>query len=263
MPPEEGGGAAFEGAACLLHELVIRRRAANLICDTLEREMRRREHPLAWLPPWLLPLESEIPRYLPHFTPTGGGFTSPHNEGQPLDTAPTAPADVPVVLSSETIAESAPLFSAVRGWAEESNGLLEGKLFRLDSSLPALVGGEWFADLPADSLAGALTEPQWAINRRTPAEAFAQLFAAAHTGGAYGRREWGAYGRLHAWQSFGALAGCAARVDTVSISAEAGRCEWFSFGGTDWFYQIADDLGLICVRPDRLSVALLAATDTD
>lgn len=261
--PSDGSGEAFERTACYLHELVIREQAGNVAFGALERTLRERQHPLAWLPPQLFPVESELRHYLPQFTPGGTGWTLPGNPLSLLGEPPERPAEPPAVVDSETLTESVPAFSAVRGWAEESNGLLEGRVYRLDRPLIAeQVGGSWFACLTAESLTGALTEPQWSVNRRLPAEAFAQLFAAAHTGGAYGRREWGAYGRLRAWQSLAALAGCGAGAGVVAVAAKAERCQWLTFGGTDWFYDLID-LGLICVRPDGRSVALLAATDTD
>ena len=126
-----------------------------------------------------------------------------------------------------------------------------------------MVGRLWFSRLPAGSLNAALVTANWSVSRLPASGALGALFGAAHGGGAYGRREWGAYARLHAWQSLGALAGCAPTASAEAVAAEALRCEWFEFGGTDWFAHIAGDLGLMCVRPDRLSVALLAASDSD
>ena len=42
------------------------------------------------------------------------------------------------------------------------------------------------------------------------------------------------------------------------------RCQWVSFtADSEWFYRVAWDLGLLAVRPDRMSLAVFAATDTD
>jgi len=44
--------------------------------------------------------------------------------------------------------------------------------------------------------------------------------------------------------------------------AQASR--WFSLDAyTNWFEQVAWDIGLAAIRPGRHSLAILAATDTD
>ena len=239
----------FEKQSCRLHELVLRGRELSAIPGALAHadRMRERGHPLAWLPLALLAPDA---------------WHAPH----PRDPLPVRAlgATVPAVIGSEALAAESPVFAAVRGWAEESNGALEGHVFRLDRPLnPDAVGRLWFTRLPADSLNAALVTANWSVNRAAAGTALADLFRAAHGGGAYARREWGAYARLHAWQSIGALAGCASGASANDVAAEVERCEWFTFGGTSWFAQIAWDLGLICLRSDRHTVALLAATDGD
>jgi hypothetical protein len=225
--------------------------------------MRERNHPLAWLPRKLFPPDADLGPYLPRFGPGAGfGVGGTYATGVPLSDPPGGA--VGPAAASEPVASESLLFAAVAGWEEESNGLLEGVLFRLDRPLDVgAVGRSWFAALPADSLGGSTRGAGWFVNRTTAAGALARLFGAASGGGAYGRCEWGAYGRLHAWQSLGALAGCGPDASAEAVADEAARCEWLAFGGTDWFYQISPDLGLLCVRPDRRTVALLAATDTD
>jgi uncharacterized protein (TIGR02996 family) len=259
-------GRAFEERNCLLHELILRGRPLTALPGAAEHaaRMRERNHPLAWLPLTRLPPDPDLSRYLPHFGPGAGfGVGGTYSTGVPLADAPGG-AGVPVVVASEPVAPESLLFAAVAGWEEESNGLLEGVLFRLERPLHAAAAGRsWFAALPADSLGGSTRGAGWFVNRITAAGALAMLFCASSGGGAYGRTEWGAYGRLHAWQSLGALAGCGPAASAEALAAGAERCEWLAFGGTDWFYQITPDLGLICVQPDRRTVALLAATDTD
>jgi hypothetical protein len=44
----------------------------------------------------------------------------------------------------------------------------------------------------------------------------------------------------------------------------ASRCLWVSWdAASEWYCQVAWDLGLLAVRPDGMSLAVLAATDTD
>jgi hypothetical protein len=41
-------------------------------------------------------------------------------------------------------------------------------------------------------------------------------------------------------------------------------CVWMTFDPTSaWFYEAPWDLAVIAFRPDRMSLAVLAATDTD
>jgi hypothetical protein len=66
-----------------------------------------------------------------------------------------------------------------------------------------------------------------------------------------------------AWKSLAGLAG-APSDDVGTVADFARRCLWVSFeGGSDWFYQVAWDFALLAVRPDGMSLAVLAATDTD
>ncbi len=97
-----------------------------------------------------------------------------------------------------------------------------------------------------------------------PERALGELFCAACNGGAYSGRLFGAYGRLAAWESFAALAG-AGEVDALEAVAERARaCRWITFhAASDWYYDIAWDIGLAVLRPDRRSLAVLADTDTD
>jgi hypothetical protein len=48
------------------------------------------------------------------------------------------------------------------------------------------------------------------------------------------------------------------------VEHQVQECDWFSFDAdTNWFYQVAWDIGLAAVRPGRQHLAVLAATDTD
>jgi hypothetical protein len=50
----------------------------------------------------------------------------------------------------------------------------------------------------------------------------------------------------------------------AEVQDAAELCGWFSFeAATRWFNNIAWDIGLVVIRPNRTSLAVLAATDTD
>jgi hypothetical protein len=90
------------------------------------------------------------------------------------------------------------------------------------------------------------------------------LFAAASTGGAYNSGSRGAYGRLTAWRSLAALAGCPEGAAFEEVETRAGDCIWYGFAAdTKWFEQVAWDVGLAALTPDRRRLLVLAATDTD
>ncbi len=122
--------------------------------------------------------------------------------------------------------------------------------------IPAAECADWFRALPVEALAGS------AVDALTVTAAFRACFRAALNGGAYGQSPGAAYARLYAWDTFAWLAGAAPDADRDAAAVRVERCRWYSFGG-DWFENIAGDLGLICVRPDGMSAAVLAATDAD
>ncbi|MBA4190234.1 MAG: hypothetical protein C0467_19790 [Planctomycetaceae bacterium] len=239
----------FEWKSCLLHELVIRGRP--LTSPSVKRhaaEMRERGHPLAWLPLKRLPVEAGIP----------DGTTL---LGTTIRRRSVEPAPLPVLLTRPD--RNSPAFAAVRDLEVESNGALEAIEVQLDRALQVdRHGADWFQSLP-DAALGSVHGANLIVQQIHAINALALLFAVAHTGGAYSRGEFGAYSRLHAWQSFGWLAGCVPTAEPETIAAQAWQCEWFTFRGTPWFNYMIGDLGLICLRPDRLSVAILAATDVD
>ncbi len=95
------------------------------------------------------------------------------------------------------------------------------------------------------------------------AQAFCALFCAATNGGAYGGELGGAYGRLAAWRSLGALAGAPLSAPVEVALEIAHKCQWLSFFAPGWFQDVAWNLGLAALSPDGMSIAVLAATDTD
>jgi hypothetical protein len=82
-------------------------------------------------------------------------------------------------------------------------------------------------------------------------------------GGVYGPSLLGAYGRLAAWRSLGGLVGASSEESIESAASLVRRCLWVAFEAkSEWFTNVVD-LGLVAVRPDGLSLAVLAATDED
>jgi uncharacterized protein (TIGR02996 family) len=250
----------FEYRSCLVHELLLRGHDPHTAAGARWHltAMRDRGHPLAWLPTRLLPVESAVAASVPQVGPGGRGWTAtaPANaDGDPLPSGGTPGA---VTIQIEEALPESPAGAAVREWETQSNGRTRAAVVRLDP--PVTSGGlreDWVRSLPFEPLAGG-GDFRWV----SAAHALGVLFSAAQNGGAYTRGEAGAYGRLHAWQSFGWLAGTAAGATADEIAGVAERCAWVRFDG-DWFDHIAWDLGLIALRPDGRSLAVLAAADTD
>jgi uncharacterized protein (TIGR02996 family) len=254
----------FEWRSCVVQEMVVR--GNDPTTPTIGREhiaaMRERAHPLAWLPVQLSPLESGFGPCLVQFGPRRSyGVSSGPPPGTPVR-AVTGGLAVSVVGTTTATPEShAP--AAVRGWSTGSNGQWEAGEFRLDRAARAdYLGRDWFRSLPLADVF-EVPRPRFGVSRIPASSALTYLFLAAQSGGAYTRGDFGAYSRLHAWQSFGWLAGCDPAAGVEAIAAKAGLCDWFTFGGTEWFNEIAWDLGMICLRPDGESVAALAASDVD
>jgi hypothetical protein len=95
-------------------------------------------------------------------------------------------------------------------------------------------------------------------------EAYTQLFATAVVGPAYGPGTTCANGRYRTWKSLSGLCGAPREASVEEINALCEQCQWFGFSadGT-WFHNVAWDLGLIALRPDGKTLALVAATSTD
>ncbi|WP_129289336.1 DUF6183 family protein [Streptomyces sp. N1] len=268
--PEElavafSGHASEELRACLVHELVLRGVAVDEEPGIARwaRSPHWRYHPLGWLP--LTRSGMEDGADLPSYSLRGSSHAMPYGPSEGVPYRGTGGARVPSAAEVTTPQLAATLSSAVAHWAEESNGIVEARVFDLagppaDEAVPATL-----LTLGLESLAGAgRKKAALSVAACPPGQAWRVLFAAASTGGAYNSGSHGAYGRLAAWQSLAALAGVADGAGSAEIEARAAECAWFGFDArTDWFEQVAWDIGLAALSPDRRRLAVLAATDTD
>jgi hypothetical protein len=228
------GDLATELGACLLHEMILRRKSVTAVADAWTRRLAG--HPLADLPLHALPGETQVLR--PNH---GSGWQLSRVE--PITFAGTVPA---------VSRESAPpdLTAAVTTWLTQSNGKAEAALFTLASPLePDEVGVRTLDALGLDCLAGY----GLVLRRAGLDDAVAMLFGAAANGGAYDHGLGGAYGRAATWRSVDALAG----------GSHVGCAWWIFDAANDWFYRVAWDLGVVCLRPGGHVMAVLAATDSD
>ena len=256
-----------EVLACLVQEILLRRGTLpSAAAEFHERQVAGTGHPLGYLPLRLLPAESLLDRYLPRYGPEGGsGWSLPDRRAAGIAPVPSDTAE-PGRWTQVKVAEgeARQCCAAVQHWCAESNGITEVGVFSAGRDLTAsTISASALLSLPLECLASATTSDV-EVTIVSPADALSHLFAAASNGGAYNSGLGGAYGRLAAWRSLAALAGVGEAVPIEDAAAAAERCTWITFAvDTDWFHQVAWDLGLLAIHPDRRTVAALAATDTD
>ena len=237
----------FEYRCCLLHELIVRGHDPETLPGAKQhlKAMTDRGHPLGWLPRCLLPFEKEGDAYT---------VTRVVSNGET--------SDRPQVVCETVPLRGADAWAAViPGSQEETNYHVDAREFDLSqTALDSVLMTGWFQALPVTSLASNTATPIYQISAST---AFRRLHSAATSASVYRRREWGVYGRLQAWKSFGWLVGESMGAELETILERAGRCQWFRFPPFWWDQEWDLSLGLIALRPDGLSIAVLAATDTN
>lgn len=257
------GSFAERVVAAWTHERVLR---SNDVCgeDSLEMFWRRPgilNGELAFLPLRRLASEDRLKHFLHRYGPAVTGHSMPDPPAQVSDFPAAWRAIPPDVEREDASTDRIP--ACVRGWKSNSNGRIEARVAHFaapaahDVDVPVMLASLGLACV------GHVAPRDIRVKCASFPSILACLFSAANGGGAYGGGEYGARGRLLAWQSAGAL--CGRPEDAPeTIETEALRCEWFEFDSPgDWFDHIAWDVGVACLRADRKSVAILAATDAD
>jgi hypothetical protein len=260
------GGASEELRACLVHEMVLRGVAVTEVPGIARwtSSPHWRHHPLGWLPLWLSGVEEA--QHLPHHSAGSsaypGSFGPSEGPGLLQDRALTA--CIPAAREMTAPSMASVMAVAVAGWAEESNGRIEARVFDLAEPVDAEVVPDMLAAVGLECLSGLRQRSRFSISSCPPAQPWRMLFFAASVGGAYNQGWFGAYGRLAAWRSLAGISGAAEGASAAEVERRVQECDWFSFDAdTDWFEQVAWDIGLAAVRPGRQRLAVLAATDTD
>jgi len=230
-----------ELGACLLHEMILRRKSVAGVADAWAPRLAG--HPLGALPLHPLPGETRMPLAGFGHGTESAGFPFGPSRVDPITVAGTVP---------EVVREPAPaeLTAAVTTWLTQSNGRAEAAVYTVSAALDAeTVGVRTVEALGLDCLAGG----GLALRRASLDEVVAILFFAAAYGGAYDHGLGGAHGRAAAWRSLTALA------DGSHVG-----CAWWTFdAANDWFHRVAWDLGVLCLRQGGHVMAVLAATDSD
>ena len=227
--------ASDELAACLLQETALRYDATA--AEPFAARLRAAGHPLADLP--LRPTPAERGLGLPsHRDPSGAG----HSHSEPGIQTP----GIAVAATELEWPEANRALSAFRGWETEA------RLFRLERPVAAYeFGVSLLRGLGVPSAASGLAEARTAGT----GDVLRTLFSGAASSG---RR--GAYGRLASWEALGALVG----VPRKEAEPVAERSLW-RFYTSDWHLRVhpSADVGIAALRPDRRTVAILAATNSD
>ncbi|UYQ60865.1 DUF6183 family protein [Streptomyces peucetius] len=260
---------SLEFAACLLQEMVLtgapveQYAALRSFAGTLVAA----RHPLAGLPLSLLPAERGL-RRPPHadaswtwtVPPTPSvTYDGPELHASPSSRSRTADLDL-TEITGETAAVA--MGAAVQHWRDSSNGLVATQEFWspdpvAPEDLPAVIERlpliPWPEGQPTDRLYASTSD-----------EVLRVLLSAAVRSPAYGGGMYGAYGRLAAWRSLGALAGAPADAPIGRTAELVEQTHWFRLGtSSPWFQEVAWDLAVAAVRPGGQEIAVLAATDTD
>ncbi|MGA4539295.1 DUF6183 family protein [Uniformispora flossi] len=263
-PPDPTPGlGSVELRTCLVHELVLRdvdvTRTPGIAAWLTSPQWR--DHPLARLP--LTRGEPEAQPDVPVHSVGGLSFEIAFGPSAHTQRPPAAPADTPPATEVTTPAVADAIAAAVANWADESNGGAEARVFAFARPLDTAAVPAVLPALGLACLEGVHDRAGWAIAAQPPAHAWRILFGAAANGGAYNSGVYGAYGRLAAWQSIAALAGCPDDAPFDAIETRAQACTWFVFDAdTAWYWQVAWDIGLAALSPDGRRLAVLAASDT-
>ncbi|PYI57480.1 DUF6183 family protein [Paenibacillus flagellatus] len=264
----------FEASALLLCEMAVRGKAdeSHAAVRRIREKLQEAGHPLSRLPLRVTMLERDLPLRL--YGPDGsGGHSTPfgpiRRAGKTDREAARGLAERTAIMpaafrSIHTAEEAERMEAAVRNWRERSNGRSEAAVFEFaDRFEPEHVTPGLLLRLGLASLHGAA--PETVLLRPLPADRmFVFLYGAAANGGAYSSGGHNAYGRLDAWRSAMALAGVPDDADIPSAIERIEGCHWSYFEApTPWFRQVAWDVGIVALRPDGRTLAVLAATDTD
>jgi len=257
-----------EVLACWMHETVLRGTSLDRepAIASFHARLAEAKHPLGAMPLTLLEAESEAPTYMPMY-----GANAISNAVARLESGPTSARTVPPpgehspprVTRIEDASLEARLRESVLPWTTSSNGKAEAKAFRLEPALTTASPGRWLLRaLALECIDGA----QSLRAERTAADTvWGALFAASANGGAYSSGLGGAYGRRAAWISMAALLDAPPDAPLGQLDALAPSAQFLMFGaaGTEWWNDVAWDIGVLAVRPGGGSVAVLAATDAD
>ncbi|WP_433222657.1 DUF6183 family protein [Dactylosporangium sp. CS-047395] len=218
-----------ELAACLWQEMVLRTDATEAAAGGFADRLAAAGHPLSVLPRTRTALERE-----------------------------TAPAKKLRVGGAVRVTCTAERALGVHPWPGVDADCADARLFELERPLDGFGAAELRALGPRSAGSSFVH-----VARVGGGDVLRKLHETAASGPVYGPRKFAAYGRLTAWECLGALVGVAG-LDVAAIESAAKACTFLSYV-SDWHLQLTDslDTGLAALWPDRRTVTLIAATDSD
>lgn len=152
------------------------------------------------------------------------------------------------------------LTAPFEGWEAHSNGQIEAGAFRLATPV-AVLDATVIGSLPLASVASPASVVCMTVR---PQAILEQCFIAASGGGMYGGARYGAMGRLAAWQALGALTGSPFTGKLGELMEVAAECRFvFYTDPQSPFFDKGSEVAIACLRADRQTLVVLAATDTD
>ena len=242
LAPAAAGSSRLDLTAMLFQELVLRDvvDGRHQTAQRLREALRDAGHPTAWLPAELHSWERPVVVPRP-----GRGTSSWNGPRPPAPSYASGPIDASGFDFAEmtSAGERSRIQAAVTRWCTESNGRSEVRVFR--SSVALASNGNWLraASASCEFAAGELPA-EVEVGTAEPGQILRLLFEAAASGGAYSGGFSGAFGRLHAWQSLGGLAGAGEDDTFEGVVAAASGCDWSDFRPwSSWFNWINWDLG--------------------
>jgi hypothetical protein len=228
------------------------------------RVIRSHRHPLGWLPLRLTTVETSFE--LHSYTLHGEDHGRPDGLGDEDARDRVDPHVPPLERETTTQPDGALIASAVDTWGGE----VEARVFALRPGATRVPLAPALEDANLRCLGGGGSSRLWRWLRSTraasiaPSFAFEVAFDAAAFGGAYDEGNYGAYGRLKASQTLGALAGAQPDEPFERVAELVERSHWYGFeSDSKWFRDALFSVGLVAVSPDETRLAVLAATDTD
>ncbi len=198
-------------------------------------------HPLAHLPPRLLPLELGFSRWLPRYGQAIGA-TGPPRPGAGLG-EPVPLGSILAGVGSAVAVDGRRIGAAFHDWVEDAGGRVGIHAYAPGCGFPP--------DLPAPRLDAGLGASR--IRREAGVET---LFATAVGGGGYARGPGGAHARLRTWEAISAIVDCGWPVPVQQLADAAVASRWIEVAPDDpWFEAGVGHLWLVVEAADRLVVA--------
>ncbi|MFF3215508.1 DUF6183 family protein [Streptomyces sp. NPDC002886] len=251
-------GACDDLCACLVHEFLMQ--DGDLDDVPAARQWaggaRGRHHPLGSLPLALTDLE-RVGNHIPYRHAIESAQRT-RVTGNPLPVLSDTTVDPDLVHR---------LVRVARSWTAQSNATTDTGRFHSTVPIdPALVP-DLLRTLGRACIEeyGTACDPGWTLPAcsLTPEQVWRSLAWSSSRGGCYGPGEHNAYARLATWETLRALTDSPEDAPVPDVERRVRQCLWFTFDNPSWFYSAGRDLSVIALTPDRRTLTLFAATDTD